>query len=69
MDINDRNWLMNEYWKKEKSLKEIGLSLGVCSQTVLNKFRKLNIPRRLSSKQKKSECGKAIGISLLLMKR
>jgi len=48
-DVLTEDFLIEEYIKKEKSLKIIGEEAGCCSQTVLNYMRKFNITRRDSN--------------------
>lgn len=46
----ERDWLYNEYWTKERSLKEIGKDVNLSAQAILNCMKKFNIPRRSCAK-------------------
>lgn len=44
--LNDKEWLYEEYWKKNKSSLEIAKVVGCGACTVLNAMERLDIPKR-----------------------
>jgi len=45
----DRNWLYQKYIIEKLSIHKIAINLGVCSQTIYNWLKRLNVPTRTIS--------------------